>query len=460
MSALALRMLARDWRAGELRVLALALVVAVASVTSVGFFADRVRQALVGEAHQLLGADLLLDADHPWPATYGDEARARHLRVAAAATFVSMARGDEAAQLVGVKAVSEGYPLRGRLRIAPAPNAPDAETSAIPSRGAVWVDERVLPALGKRVGDELELGDARLRIDGVLTAEPDRGVNFFNIAPRVMMNEADVAATGLIQPGSRVHYALYVAGETQAVRRYEAWAKPRLARGEELQSLDNARPEIRQTLDRAQQFLGLTALLAVVLAAVAVGLSTRRYTDRHLDGYAIMRCLGATQRRLMHLYAWEFLALGVLACAAGCALGYAGQEALAASLGGLVGGGALPSPTGVPALQGFATGLVLLLGFALPPLLQLQHVPALRVIRRDVGAPRQSALLAYGLGFASLAALLVWQAGDIRLGAYVVGGFSAAFALFTVRSHGATDWRRCVGAAVPIPSRCFRSRSA
>ena len=454
MSRLALRMLLRDWRAGELRVLALALVVAVMSVTSVGFFADRVRHALAGEAHQLLGADLLIKADHPFDNAYHDEALARSLRIATAATFVSMARGAENAQLVGVKAVSAAYPLRGKLRVAQAPNAADAEVAVVPSPGTIWVDERVLPALNKRVGDDLELGDARLRIDGILTVEPDRGVSFFNIAPRVMMNEADVAATGLIQVGSRVNYAFYVAGEREAVRQYEAWAKPRLSRGEEMQSLDNARPEIRQSLDRAQQFLGLTALLAVVLAAVAIGLSTQRYTNRHLNSYAVMRCLGATQRRLMNLFAWEFLLLGVLSCALGCVLGYFAQGVLAASLGGLIGGGeALPSPTLVPALQGFATGLVLLLGFALPPLLQLKNVSALRVIRRDVGAPRQSALFAYGLGLIALSALLIWQAGDIKLGSYVVGGFVAAFGLFAAAGylglralaafgrHGSLAWR-------------------
>jgi len=451
---LALRMLLRDWRAGELHVLGLALVVAVMSVTSVGFFADRVRLALTSEAHQLLGGDLLVRADHPLDAQYRDEARARGLRIATAATFISMARAEDAAQLVGIKAVSEGYPLRGRLHIAPAPNAPDAAVEGIPAPGTIWVDERLLPALGKQVGDTIELGDARLRIDAILTIEPDRGVSFFNLAPRVMMNDADVPATGLIQVGSRVNYAFYVAGGRTAVKAYENWAEPRLGRGERLQNLDESRPEIRQSLDRAQRFLGLTALLAVVLAAVAIGLSTQRYTHRHLDSYAVMRCLGATQRRLTHLFAWEFLALGIIACALGCVLGYFAQQVLAATLAGLVGGtGDLPAPTLLPALQGYVTGLVLLLGFALPPLLQLKNVPALRVLRRDVGMPEQSAMLAYGLGLASLSALLIWQAGDLKLGSYVVGGFLAAFLLFAAAgwfglrglarlgAHGPLAWR-------------------
>jgi putative ABC transport system permease protein len=429
-------MLGRDWRAGELRILAAALVIAVASVTSVAFFADRVRQALVQEAHQLLGGDVVLAADHPWAASLRDEIAARGLRVAEATTFISMARAGERAQLAGVKAVSDAYPLRGRLRTALALNEPDAEAEAGPPRGTVWPDERLAAALELKRGDRLELGDATLTVGAILTLEPDRSTTFFNVAPRLMMHKDDVAATGLIQPGSRVWYSLLASGEKGAARAFEAWVKPRLGRGESLQSLENARPEIRAGLERAQKFIGLTALLAVILAAVAVSLATRRYTRRHLDGYAVMRCLGATQRQLVRLFTLEFAVLGVIAAAAGCLAGYAAQFVIAAFVSDLM-LVALPQPTLVPAVQGFLTGLALLLGFALPPLLQLKNVPALRVIRRDVGTPRQGALLAYGAGAAAIGALLVWQAGDARLGLIVLGGFAAGVALFGAVAFGA-----------------------
>lgn len=436
MTALPLRMLKRDWRAGELRVLALALFVAVTAITSVGFFGDRVREALTREAHQLLGGDLLLGADHPWDRRFSDEARARGLEAAEATTLISMARSGEAAQLVGLKAVSAGYPLRGKLRIADAPNAADREADGIPAPGTAWIDERLASAVDARVGGTLEVGDASLRIAAILTLEPDRGVQFFNIAPRVLMNRADLAATGLVQPGSRVSYSLLVAGPREGVDAYEAWAKGALGRGEAIQGLSGARPEIRAALDRAQQFLGLTAMLAAILAAVAIGLSTRRYSQRHLDGYAVMRCLGTSQRKLFALFAWEFVALAVAACAAGCLAGLAAQEVLARLAEQLM-ATALPAPSFVPALQGIAAGLVLLLGFALPPLLQLKNVPALRVIRRDVGPPREGAVAGYAIGFAALAALLVWQAGDLKLGAYVIGGFAAAFVAFAAAAFGA-----------------------
>jgi putative ABC transport system permease protein len=435
MLALAWRMLGRDWRAGELRILALALVVAVASVTSVAFFADRVRQALVSEAHQLLGADAVLSADRPWRNAVRDEIARRGLRLAENTTFISMARAGEASQLVGVKAVTAGYPLRGTLRIAPALHAPDSAADAVPARGTVWIDERLAGALGAKVGDRLELGESRLAVAAILTLEPDRGATFFNIAPRLLMNRDDVAATGLIQPGSRIRYYLLVAGAREAVDDFESWMKPRLERGESLQSLENARPEIRAGLERAQHFIGLTALLAVILAAVAVSLATRRYTRRHLDGYAVMRCLGATQPQLTRLFSLEFAVLGVVACVVGCLAGYVAQLVIARLVGDLM-IVALPPPSLVPALQGFLTGMALLLGFALPPLLQLKNVPALRVIRRDVGPPRQSALFAYGLGAAIVAALLVWQAGDTKLGLIVLGGFAIGLAVFALAAFG------------------------
>ena len=436
MLRLALRMLLRDWRAGELRVLALGLVLAVGGVASVAFFADRVRQALTREAHQVLGADILMTADHAWAPEFRDEVARRGLSRAESMNFVSMARAGNETLLAAVKAVSPGYPLRGRLRIAPGLNAPDAETDAVPPRGTVWLDERMMAALKVRQGDAIEVGRARLLVAAVLTLEPDRGVSFMNFAPRLMMRLDDLPATGLVQPGSRINYQMLAAGERERIRQFEQWARARLSRGERIDGLENARPEVRAGLDRAQSFLGLTAMLAVVLSAVAIALGTRRYTQRHLDGYAVMRCMGASQSQLFALFAWEFLLLALAASLMGCALGFVVQTLVAWWLAALI-PGALPPPGLSPVLQGAATGLVLLLGFALPPLLQLKDVPALRVIRRDVGPPRQGALAVYIVGLAAVFGLLLWQAGELRLASYVFGGFAAAFGFFAAIAYGA-----------------------
>jgi len=415
-------MLGRDWRAGELRVLAAALVIAVASVTSVAFFGDRVSQALLRDAHQLLGADLALQSDHPWKAQVAEQITGEGLQLAQAANFISMAFHGDRNALAGVKGVTENYPLRGKLRI-----APDVPVERGPARGTVWLEERLISSLNAPVGSRIRLGSAEFEVAAVLTLEPERSANFFNIAPRLMMNLADVPATGLIQTGSRVWYYLYAAGAPEKIRTFEKSVS--LERGQRVDNLESGRPEVRASIERARRFLALTALLAAVLAGVAIALGTRRFVERHLDGCAVMRCLGATQRQLVALYGFEFALLGIAACAVGVVFGYAAQLGIAAFLAGLL-QAELPPPGPLPALQGFLVGLVLLLGFALPPLLQLKNVPAVRVIRREGGAPKGSALAAYALGMAVLAALLIWQAGDLALGGYVVGGFTVAVLVF------------------------------
>jgi putative ABC transport system permease protein len=424
-------MLARDWRSGELRVLAAALVIAVASVTSVAFFADRVSQALARDAHQLLGADLVLLSDHPWQAEVKNKINSFDLKQAAAVNFISMAFAGDKNQLAGVKAVTENYPLRGRLRTAPVPGAPDAPSERGPARGTVWLEERLVSALGAPVGAKVRLGGAEFEVAAVLTLEPERSANFFNIAPRLLMHLADVPATGLVQTGSRVWYYLYAAGAPDKLAAFKAHVQPRLERGQRIDDLESGRPEVRASVERAQRFLGLTALLAAILAGVAIALGTRRFVERHLDGCAVMRCLGATQSRLLGLYGMEFAILGIAACAAGTALGGAAQAAIAGALGEVI-RAELPPPTALPAVQGFLVGLVLLLGFALPPLVQLKNVPAVRVIRRETGIASPATAVTYAAGAVSLGALLVWQAGDMKLGATVVGGFAAAVVVFFV----------------------------
>ena len=426
-----LQMLSRDWRAGELRVLAMALVVAVASITSVAFFADRVGRALVRDAHQLLGADLVLVSDHAWQPGIADEIARRGLQSAQATTFISMAIAGDNSVLAGVKAVTDNYPLRGRLRIAPEVNAPDAPAPSGPRPGTVWIEERLVSALSTPVGSRVKVGASTLEVAAILTLEPERGANFFNIAPRLFMNMADVPATGLVQTGSRVWHYLYAAGMPDKVAALETWTKGRMERGQRVENLENGRPEVRGAIERAQRFLGLTALLAAILAGVAIALGTRRFVERHLDGCAVMRCFGATQGRLLLLFGGEFLLLGLLACAAGTLIGFVAQFFIAEILGGLLRAD-LPAVSMLPALQGFLVGLVLLLGFALPPLVQLKNVPAVRVIRRESGAVSGSSFAVYATGLASLSGLLIWQAGDVGLGVTVVGGFAVAVGVFAL----------------------------
>ncbi len=422
---LALRLLWRDHRAGELALIAAAIVIAVASVTTIGFFADRVQQALGRQANQLLGADLVIVSGEPVAALLADEAKAKGLAVARLTRFPSMASVGERNVLASVKVVSDGYPLRGEVRIASELYGTDRRAEAVPAPGTAWVDERLFTQLALNPGARVELGQSTFAFAGIVTREPDASIGFLNAAPRIVINEADLAATGLVQRGSRIAYRLQVAGAGATVDAYRAWALTRLAAGQRIEGIRDARPEIRSALDRAEKFLNLAALVTVVLAAVAIGLSARRFLQRHLDACAMLRTLGASQGTVLRLYLTHFLVLGLIASAVGCALGVAAQALLAQWLGNIV-AIELPAPGGTPALHGMLTGLALLLGFALPPLVALGRVPTLRVLRRDIGMPRATGIATYAAGYGAIAALILWKAEGLRLGAMVLGGFTGA----------------------------------
>lgn len=452
---LAWRQLWLDFRAGELRLVLLAVVLAVAALTAVGFFADRLQGGLRRDAAQLLGGDLVVRGDQPLPPALAETARRAGLGVGRNAVFPSMARADDAqggaSRLVSVKAVSANYPLRGALRLQDGPQGA-AHAGGAPARGQVWVDAAVTETLGLRVGQDLWLGDARLRIAGLIATEPDRGTGFLSFAPRVMLREEDLPATGLIQPASRVTYRLMVTaapGQAQALARYADWVRSVLKaedrRGVRLDTLENGRPEMRQTLDRADKFLNLVALLAALLSAVAVAIAARDFAQRHLDDCAMLRVLGLSQGRIAGTYLGEFAVLGLLASAAGVALG-AGLHLLFVRLLAELIPATLPPATGWPVLLGFGVGFTLLLGFGVPPVLQLAKVPPLRVLRREMGSIRPASAGVLGAAALAFGALLVVVARDLTLGFIAVGGFALALALFAGLSWVAV---RLLGRLVP-----------
>ena len=442
----ALRMTARDWRAGQLRFLLVALVVAVAAQSAAGFFIDRLRSGLNRDAHQLLGADLVVVTDNPVPAAWREEAQKRGLLVADTLAFPSMAQagqGDAARSvLVTLKAVSPGYPLRGRVKvntdIAQANESIGAPAPAAPAPGTVWIDPALATSLDVAVGASVQLGDKQFRVTQLIAAEPDRGGGFINFAPRVFLALSDMPATNLVQEGSRVGYRLLVAGpgaSSKPTQEYGEWLKALVkkdnVRGVRIESLEEGRPEMSATLDRADRFLSLVGLLSAMLAAVAVAMAARRFMQRHLDSCAMLRCLGLTQNQVTVIYLVEFLLVGLAGSLLGVLAGFGAHYVLLQLLGSLVAAD-IPAPTFLPALQGLATGMILLAGFALPPILQLRNVPHNRVIRREAAAPKPAALATYGLGIAAFGALLLWQSNDVKLAGVTGGGFLLGFAVFAL----------------------------
>jgi putative ABC transport system permease protein len=422
---LALTWLQRDLRAGELTVMAIALVVAVAAMSSVGFFTDRVRQALDRETDQLLAADLVLNGDQPIAANVRQEAARRGLALADTATFPSMAQAGELAQLATLKAVSAAYPLRGEVKLRVGNHIESVRRPPLP--GTAWADARLLGALRVQPGNWITIGAHRVRIVAELQREPDGAMDLYNFIPRLIFHADDLPATGLIQPGSRVRYRLLMAGEARTVRDMRTWLAPQLQRGQRLEDVREARPEIQQSLTRAERFLRLAALVSVFLAAAAIALAARRYVERHLDAVALLRTLGLAQRDIVRLFLMQYGLLALAAIALGLAAGWAAQCVLAQALVGFF-ETALPTASGWPALAGAGIGVTLLFGFCLPPLLRLRQVSPLRVLRRDT-MPTGNAAVASVLGMFALGGLVVWQAGEVRLAVLVLGGLAGTVLL-------------------------------
>ncbi|WP_374762159.1 ABC transporter permease [Massilia scottii] len=456
-------MTARDWRAGELRFLLIALIIAVSALSAVGFFIDRMRSGLNRDAHQLLGADLLVNADQPLDPAWRAEAVKRGLVLADTVTFPSMAQageGDQSvSQLAAIKAVSPGYPLRGQLRITTSVDQAGAalgdKTDSTPAAGTVWVDPNILSALKTGVGSRIRVGDKEFTIAQLIASEPDRGPSFANFSPRVMMSLADLAATNLIDNGSRVTYRLQVSApsnnDTKNVKAFEEWITARIeadkVRGVRVESLENGRPEMRATLDRADRFLSLVGLLSAMLAAVAVAMAARRFMLRHLDACAMLRCLGLTQNQVTMLYLIEFALVGLAGSALGVLVGFGGHYVLMQLIGSMLSTD-LPPVSFLPALQGIATGMLLLVGFALPPVLQLRNVPHNRVIRREQAAPKPMALATYGLGLIVFVGLMLWQAGDVTLALSTAAGFLGGFAVFALVGWGGLAFLKTLRGAI------------
>ena len=416
-----IRSLRRDFRAGELGILAIAIVIAVGAITTVSFFGDRIRLGMERQAAEMIAADLRLHSHKAMPGDWSEKALRLGLKVSHTLHFSSVAATDEVSQLAEVKVVDSAYPLRGKLRISDRVAGPEQITDSIPEPGTIWAEPRLLQSMGLGSGDRVWLGERQFKIKQVIRYEPDRGGSLFQLAPRIMLNQTDLKATGLIQKGSRVHYHSLFAGTAESIEKFNQWLKPRLQNGVRVESVREARPRLRGALDRAEKFLNLAALISALLAGVAIATASRQYMVRHANNSAILRCLGATRKFVIKIQLLQLILLGILASLCGCLLGYLTQWLLADIMSGML-QIKLPQASWRPVLFGVLSGLVALAGFSLPPLLRLAQVSPLRVLRKDIGLIPPSALAVYGSALVTMIGLMLWHSGDVLLTSYILGG--------------------------------------
>jgi putative ABC transport system permease protein len=426
--------LKRDFRAGELKLLLIALVVATTSLAAVNFFADRMRLALAQQARSLLGGDLIVASDNPIPAEIAERAQRLNLQVAQTVSFPSMVQVGDSFQLSSVKAVSPNYPLRGALKLGGVANGPSALVPQAIGKGQAWIDQSLLSTTAT-----LKLGDMAFKATAVIELEPDRGANFASFSPRVMIALDDLAQTKLIQPGSRVTYRLLLAGAAADVASFEQPYKKgdlKLARGQRIESLEGGgRPELKATLERAERFLALVALLSALIAAVAIALAAQRFAQRHLDGCAVMRTLGLTQRTLFQTLSLELVWIGLIGSLLGSAFGWALHFLLVSAIQPML-QLQLPNPSIWPLVQACVAGFVLLIGFGALPFLATAGVSPLKVLRRDLPANSPRLLVTMAFGLIAFGGLLFWLAGDVRLALISIAGFLLGTIFFALASWG------------------------
>ncbi len=431
----ALKLLKRDWRAGELFILALALIIAVASTTTINMFSDRLNRTMVIRAAEFLAADLVVTSHSNLPDSWINISKQSGLEYAKIAEFASVLINQDELLLSGIKATSTGYPLRGYLKTTITNRSDEIKIYDIPIQGEAWVDRRVLATLGLSLGDHIEVGEKRLKLSRILTYEPDRKGNFSSLSPRVMINYLDLAATGAVRPGSHVHHYLLFAGAEQQIREFKKWLKPQLNPGQRLLDIHEDRPELGTALSRAENYLGLSSIIVVMIAGVAIAMATRRYSERHFEMSGLLRCLGAKQRDIVTLFSAQLIVLSVVASFVGCAIGWLGQESLAFFLKDLL-PQHLVQPGWYGLSSGILTGLIVLIGFALPPIIRQKFVSPLKVFRKELEPPRVSVWLVYGFALTAVVVLMAPYMVDMKMMFYIVFVGLLSTAVLTVITLG------------------------
>ena len=399
----ALRSFGREIRSGEVIVLLAAVALAVAALTAVGFLTDRIGRAVARQANEVLAADLRLRTPDPIPDEWHRMAADFNLQSAETQTFPSVVFAGELSSLATIKGVSEGYPLRGDVRISDSLFGEQRVAVGIPSPGTVWADGALMARLDVDVGDYIAVGEADMLIAAVLRYRPDQSIGFASLAPSLLVGIPDIPATGLVNEGSRVRYALLVAGYEEDVDEFYEKVEPILPHSVRSRSREEGSDRANNEADRAQRFLSLTAVISLLLSAVAIAMSARRFAHRRMDTVALMKSLGATQRFVISAATVQLILLGILGVIVGSIVGFVVENAVTRMLAEIIQGD-LPPVGFAPVLLASGSALILLMGFAMPSLIQLRNTPPLRVLRHDEMPPAPSRLFVAGTSLIAVAA--------------------------------------------------------
>lgn len=421
MLLLALRNVRRGWRGGELALLALSLVLAVAIVSGIAGFSQRLQSAMGEQSQHFLAAQRVLKSPRPVPDQWLNTAAELGLAQAQLVSFRSMVMAGDSMQLAAIKAASAAYPLLGELEASDQIFAAGQTASEGPKPGEIWLDSRLFALLDIQPGDLVVVGEVSLVASKVLVSQPDQGAVNSLFAPGALMNLADLAASDVVQPGSRVSYRYLFNGDTADLDAFRNALEGQLQAGHKWLDLADGQPALATTLARAETYLLLAASLGVALAGVAVALAARRYGERHLDQVAVMKVMGASRRYILKLFTLELVLIAVTATLIGGALGVAVQHSLVGALASLL-PSSLPDTDGRPLLVGGLTALLCVAIFALPPIWRLSRVSPMRMLRRDPESGGRHNLLAGAVGLAGVAGMMWWYSGDPLLAGALLGG--------------------------------------
>jgi putative ABC transport system permease protein len=409
-------------RTVPLRLMLLAQALAIAAQLSVLLTADQYQQLFNQEAAALLGGDMVINADRQPSLNVLQAAQSAGLSVAKTTVFNSVALSLNSANpqqtLISAKAVDEFYPLRGKVSLS---KTLTAQANA-PKAGQVWVDEDLLTRLNVRLGDKLQLGEYIFTIVAVIENEPDRGVQFVNVAPRVMFAQADLLKTNLLGVGSRATYRWQMAGNASAQSKFKEWLALNPVLGLRLETLEDGRPEMRTTLDRASRLLGLIAILTTLIAACGLSLVAHIWSQEQAKTVALLRTLGASRSHVAWRLLGQVAVISLFGLCLGYLLGYGLHRVLAHWLF-MARSLALPAAGYLPYLQAFCLLLVLLIACIWIPINQLLGTRPIQILRGQLSAvTRNNKVISYLIAVLGIAIIFVWVAGDIKQGLIVLLG--------------------------------------